>query len=381
MVVTIAATLAFLSFGLTLWQWLEAARFPLHQRSADASFTPAVTLLKPLKGCDSATEACLRSWFQQVYSGPVQILFGVASKTDPVCDLARRLMAEFPEADAELVICPRQLGPNAKASTLAQLQPRAKQDILVISDADVVAPADLLVNLVAPLNGPGVGLVNCFYRFAAQTTAMRWEGIAVNADFWSQVLQSKTLKPLDFALGAVMATRRPVLEKVGGFRALCEYLADDYQLGNRIAELGLEVVLCPVVVECRSDPLGWAAVWTHQLRWARTTRACEPGPFFLSILANGTFWPLLWVALEPVGMALAAASVCWAARIASALSNYSRLTRTEPTLTEALMVPLKDLSALAIWALAFGGSEIVWRGQRFRILQDGRLAHGILIQD
>lgn len=376
MFVTIAASLALISFVLTLWQWLEATRFPLHQRVAGASFAPAVTLLKPLKGCDSETEACLRSWFQQEYPSPVQILFGVASDADPVCALVRRLMAEFPEADAELVICPRQLGPNAKASTLAHLQPRAKHSVLVVSDADVFAPADLLVNVVAPLERPGVGLVNCFYRFAAHTAAMRLEAVAVNADFWSQVLQARRLKPLDFALGAVMATTGSTLEKAGGFRALCDYLADDYQLGSRIAELGLEVVLCPVVVECRSEPMGWAAVWTHQLRWARTTRACEPGPFFLSIVGNGTYWPLLWVAMDPAALPLAVASIFWAVRIATALSNQIRLAQERPTLAGALMVPLKDLGGLVIWALAFGGSEVVWRGQRFRMLQDGRLAEG-----
>ncbi|MHC1768096.1 MAG: glycosyltransferase [Verrucomicrobiia bacterium] len=377
MFVAIAATLALVSFVLTLWQWLEATRFPLHERVVGAAFAPAVTLLKPLKGCDSETEACLRSWFQQEYPSPIQILFGVASDADPVCDLVRRLMAQFPKADAELVICPRQLGLNAKASTLAHLQPRAKHGTLVVSDADVLAPADLLVNVVAPLARPGVGLVNCLYRFgSARTAAMRWEAVAVNADFWSQVLQARTLKPLDFALGAVMATTGATLQKAGGFRALCEYLADDYQLGSRIAELGLEIVLCPVVVECRSAPMGWAAVWTHQLRWARTTRACEPGPFFLSIVSNGTFWPLLWVALEPAALPFAVASFFWAVRIATALSNQSRLTREGPTLAGALMVPLKDLSGVAIWALAFGGSEVVWRGQRFRMLQDGRLAEG-----
>ena len=87
--------LALLSLALTLWQWLAARRFPLHQRpppAAAARPPPAVTLLKPLKGCDAATEDCLRSWFAQSYGGPVQLLLGVAEAADPAGEVVRRLL-------------------------------------------------------------------------------------------------------------------------------------------------------------------------------------------------------------------------------------------------------------------------------------------------
>ena len=138
----ILAALALLSLGLTLWQWLAARRFPLHRRVTDKSFAPAVTLLKPLKGADEHTEACLRRWFAQDYAGEIQILFGVASTDDPACVVARKLLGEFPQRDAELVVCGERLGANAKVSKLAQLQRRAKHDVLVISDADVFVPPD-----------------------------------------------------------------------------------------------------------------------------------------------------------------------------------------------------------------------------------------------
>src|SRR6185437_14357220 len=124
-----------------------------------------------------------------------------------------------------------------------------------------------LVNAVAPLQSAEVGLVNCFYRLANPTTvAMRWEALAINADFWSQVLQGRSLQPLDFALGAVMTTRREQLKKIGGFEALADYLADDFQLGNRIARAGSRIALCPVVVDCLSASMNWQEAWAHQLR-------------------------------------------------------------------------------------------------------------------
>ena len=416
----ILGALAGLSFILMLWQWLAARRFPLHQRTARNSFAPSVTLLKPLKGCDEYTESCLRSWFAQEYAGEVQILFAVASADDPVCAVIKKLLAEFPQRHAQLVVCPQRLGANAKVSKLVQLEPHIKHEIIVISDADVRVPADLLANLLPPLTPSlsppaatarhrgesdgervsgkagerNVGLVNCFYRLANPTTpAMRWEAIAINADFWSQVLQSKNLKPLDFALGAVMATRRQNLAEIGGFRALVDCLADDYQLGHRIAQRGHRIELCPVVVECWSAPMSWGEVWRHQLRWARTIRVCQPLPYFFSILSNATLWPLLWVLASDLRFAIEThqlSETMWAGtiriprtlivvvallswRLFTAFDLQRRLTGSLPHISNLWLVPMKDLLQVTIWLGAFLGNHIEWRGERYRLRPDGTL--------
>jgi ceramide glucosyltransferase len=370
--------LALLSLALLLWQWLVARRFPLHQRVTDASFTPDVTLLKPLKGCDAATEDCLRSWFAQHYGGRVQILFGVASAEDPVCTIVQRLQKEFPDRDAQLLVSGPLTGTNAKVSKLAQLEPMAKHDLFVISDADVRVPPDFLANVVAPFalhpSTPPCALVNCFYRLAnPSTAAMQWEAIAINADFWSQVLQSRSLKPLEFALGAVMAVQRKQLREIGGFDALKDCLADDYQLGNRIAKLGYPLELSSVAVECWSEPMSWGAVWKHQLRWARTIRVCQPGPYFFSILSNPTLWPLLWLLVCRTPLALAFACVAFLARILLARNLQYRLTRAGAPLSWLWLVPIKDLLQAALWLTAYAGNTVEWRGRRLRLRRDGTL--------
>jgi ceramide glucosyltransferase len=368
-------TLALLSLALLLWQWLAALRFPLHQRAAAHPFPPAVTLLKPLKGCDSSTENCLRSWFTQDYTGRIQILFGVASADDPVCAIVRKLQTQFPSADARLVIGESLSGPNAKVSKLVELERLAAHEVLVISDADVLVPPDFLSNLVEPMRDPKVGLVNCFYRLANPgTLAMSWEAVAINADFWSQVLQSRSLKPMDFALGAVMATRRQQLREIGGFQGLVDCLADDYQLGHRIARRGYRIELSPVVVECWSAPMGWSEVWRHQLRWARTIRVCQPLPYFFSILSNPSLWPLLWLAVQPGGVSALVALGGLALRVTTTRDLQRRLTGTSPSRGLVWLVPLKDLLHGFIWLLAFAGNRIEWRGQVLRLRRDGTLA-------
>jgi len=392
------AVLALLSLALALWQWLAARRFPLHERVSETDFAPSITLLKPLKGCDDTTSESLQSWFSQDYSGQTQILLGVADASDPVCKIVQEIITKNPKREAQLVVCEKPAGANAKVAKLVQLEKLAKHNLILASDADVRVPPDFLACIVAPLRDEKVGLVNCFYRLAnPSTTAMRWEAIAINADFWSQVLQSQSLKPLDFALGAAMLVRREALARIGGFQSLADCLADDYQLGHRIAQIGHRIALCPVVAECWDAPLGWRGVWKHQLRWARTIRVCQPLPYFFSILSNATLWPLLWLASElfkvlpmPVPTApvdpfrsfevntvlldgVIIVTALLLIRILLAKDLQRRFTPERNLISPFWLVPVKDLLQAALWFCAFTGNTVEWRGRRMKLRPDGNL--------
>jgi ceramide glucosyltransferase len=363
------------SLGLGIWQWLAARRFPLHRRVPDGGLRARpVTVLKPLKGCDTESRESLRSWFTQAHGAAVQLLFGVDAFDDPVVPVVRELIAAHPQVAAQLIICPQQLGANAKASKVAQLVPHAAHDWLVMSDADVWVPPDFLSQITLPLERPEVGLVNCFYRLAsASTLAMHWEAVAINSDFWSQVLQSRSLQRQDFALGAAMALRRADLEAIGGMAALAGHLADDFHLGRRIVAFGRSIELCPVVVDCREPRQGWRTVWTHQLRWARTIRSCRPLPYALSVLANGSFWPFLWMlaTLEP--MAFQAGAFCLFARAWMAFDHHRRISPGTARVSRAWLPWIKDLLQVVLWAAAFLGDQITWRGEVYRVHRGGLL--------
>jgi ceramide glucosyltransferase len=353
----------------------------LHQRISDASalaFAPGISLLKPLKGCDATTAASLESWFQQDYRGPRQILFAVGDAADPVCDIVRGLRQKYPGVETELVVCDLTGIANAKVAKLVHLEKLARHPLILISDADVRVPADFLTNFVAPLRDEQVGLVNCFYRLANPVNlAMRYEAVSVNADFWSQVLQSRSLGPMDFALGAAIILRRESLVQIGGFGALANCLADDYQLGNRIYKKGRRIELCPVVVECWDAPMSWTDVWKHQVRWARTIRVCQPLPYFFSILSNATLWAVLWLAVSLLttktpGLSLAAL-ILLLARMALAQKLQHYFTPGRRLISDAWLVLLKDLMQTAVWFAAFSGNTVEWRGRRMQLLRDGTL--------
>jgi len=259
----------------------------------------------------------------------------------------------------------------------------------------VRVPPDFLASLVAPLRDEKNTLVSCFYRLANPVTAaMQWEAVAINADFWSQVLQAQTLKPLDFALGAAMLVRRHALAGIGGFGAFADHLADDYQLGNRLAKKGHRLALCPVVVECWHAPQGWTQVGKHQLRWARTIRVCQPAPYFFSLLANATFWAMLWFFSGLPQLSAWATQVGdlhnfqfsfvipWGAIIAPALcllrafiarDLQRRLSPGRKLVSPFWLVPVRDLLNAAVWLAAFLGNTIEWRGRKMRLRRDGTL--------
>jgi ceramide glucosyltransferase len=372
----ILAAPAVLSGALLVWQWLAARRFPLHQKSAPDTYAPAVSLLKSLKGCDETTRLSLQSWFRQQYAGPIEILFGVADGADPVCAVVRQLMAENPQVPARLIVCEKLAGVNAKVAKLAQLEKLAAHDLILISDADVRVPEDFLRHFTAALKDENISLVNCFYRLANPVTlAMKWEAVAVNADFWSQVLQSRTLKPLDFALGAAILVRRSALDEIGGFASLADCLADDYQLGHRISRHGRGIALCPAVVECWDAPQGWRQIWKHQLRWARTIRVCQPAPYFFSILSNVTLWSLVWgaesLARLPAWEAIPAAALVLL-RMLIARDLQRRLT-PGGLVSPLWLVPVKDVLQFGVWFAAFVGNTVEWRGRRMKVQNDGTL--------
>jgi len=370
--------LAGLSCALMLWQWLAARRFPLHRKTAEAGFVPAVSILKSLKGCDETTRSSLATWFKQDYSGPTEILFGVADGGDPVCEIVRQLISENPGRQARLVVCEKLAGANAKVAKLAQLEKLAAHDLILISDADVRVPPDFLANFVVLLRDEKTALVNCFYRLANPATmAMRWEALAVNADFWSQVLQSQTLEPLDFALGAAILVRRRALNEIGGFASLADCLADDYQLGQRIARKGHRIALSPMVVECWDTPQTWRQVWKHQLRWARTIRVCQPAPYFFSILSNASLWPVLWLAAASLSGHFLCAPIAVGGgmllRILLAQNLQRRFTPQRKLVSPFWLAPVKDFLQAAIWVAAFLGHTIEWRGRKMRVRPDGIL--------
>jgi ceramide glucosyltransferase len=180
---------------------------------------------------------------------------------------------------------------------------------------------------------------------------------------------ARLIGSVEFALGSTMLLRAADLQRIGGFAAIGEYLADDYQLGKQIRSLGLKVVFAPIAVETHLAGANWAEVWRHQLRWSRTIRASRPGGYFGYLVTHATFWALVAAACGAWPAALAALALRFTGGIVVAsfvLHDFAAVRR-------APLIPLRDLWGFAIWLCGLTGNTVEWRGVRFHISPDGRI--------
>jgi ceramide glucosyltransferase len=302
-------------------------------------------------------------------------LFGLADPDDPVLPVLRDLQQTYPDVDMQIIVCPQTLGLNPKVSTLRQLLPHARHEILVISDSDVRARPDLLTRLAGALEQPGVGLATCLYRSGpVQTVGAALEALSISADFIPSVAVARYVEGINFALGAVMALPRRVLAQIGGLNGLADHLADDYQLGYRVSQAGLKVHLLPYVVETLSGRQTTAAYLAHQLRWARTYRVCRPKGYFAYGITFALPWSLLaWLASGLSSGAGRLVCLSLLARLILAVIDERVLLRGRLPWRYFLLLPGKDVISFGLWLLSFLGNTVNWKGRRYRVKPDGRL--------
>jgi ceramide glucosyltransferase len=335
---------------------------------------PAVSILKPLKGLDPEAWESLCSHCEQEYPR-FQLIFGVSDRADPAVGLVHQLQAKYPNLAMELIVCDRILGTNIKVSNLVQMLPRARHEILLVNDSDIGVPKDYLRKVVAPFADASVGLVTCLYRgVASPTLGSRLEALGISTDFIPGVLSARLLeKGLHFGLGSTLAFHRQDLEAAGGFEALLDYLADDYELGRRIWSAGKRVELSAATVTTFLPAYTLHQFFQHQLRWSRTIRDARrwgyagmiftfglPGALLALVAARGSAWAWILLALT------------FAARLAAGFGTAVVLLNDRQFLSNIVFLPLRDLIAPFTWAASFMGNRIHWRGADFD-LKDGRL--------
>jgi len=356
-----------------------ALRFLQARRTAGRGTRPTqpdelpVSILKPLKGEDPEMYESFRSHCQQKY-GAYEIIFGVSEENDPAVASVLRLQAEFPERAIRLVFCEKNLGSNTKVSNLAQMLPHAKYEHLLVNDSDIRVDADYLQNMMSPLNDPAVGLVTCLYRAkAGRGLGSRIESLSISTDFAAGVLAAQQLEGIGFGLGSTLAFRRSDLAAIGGFEAIADFLADDYELGHRIAALGRTVTLSDAIVETHLPSYDAGEFWRHQLRWARTIRDSRPWGYLGLVFTFGIPWALAALIFSrgaAWAWALLAATLLM--RGAAAIFVATFCLRDSEVVPWLWLLPIRDCFALLIWLASFSGRTILWRGESF-VLKNGKL--------
>jgi len=329
--------------------------------------TEPISILKPLSGLDLDLESNLRTFFEQDYPS-FEILFAVRSESDPAVQVVSRLQREYSRIQSRLVITGEPPYPNAKVFSLECMMAAAGNDLLVMSDSDIRVTPHLLRTAAAEFQDARLGVATCPYRAVPGASFWsRLEATGMNTDFWGGALVARMLEGMRFAVGPTIVARRRVLQAIGGFARLKDYLAEDFVMGQFAADAGHGVILSSCVIEHHIGSATFAENIAHRLRWARSTRRSRPAgyigqlftmPLPLALIVCGLsleWWPVL-----PVAVAVrAVAAYMVSGRVLSARLNWA-------------LLPIEDLMGFFFWVAGFFGNTISWRGRRYRLSADGR---------
>jgi ceramide glucosyltransferase len=354
--------------------------------AAGTGYAPNVSILKPLKGVDARMYGGFLSHCAQQYAGRFEILFGVSSMDDPAVGEIDRLRSEFPACDIRLIECPERLGASGKVSNLIQMLRQARYDYILINDSDICVSPSYLARVMAGFGradgsaNPQVGMVTAPYlgRTAEEgkelTLWARLEALGIATDFLPGVLTARKIEGgIRFGLGSTLAVSRVALTVAGGLEPLADYLADDYEIGVRIAKAGYRIELCGETVETTVPAYDFRGFFDHQIRWARSTRDSRQWGY----VGLGITYCIPWAVLNCIasGFALwsfSLLSLVLLARVSVALSVGVGLLHDEQVLHDIWLLPLRDFFGLGFWAWSFASDTVVWRGERFK-LKEGRI--------
>ena len=330
----------------------------------------AVTLLKPLHGAEPRLAENLASFLDQRHDGPIQVACGVQRADDPAIATVEALVARG-TARVDLVLDPTRHGANGKIANLINMSPHAAHDVLILSDSDIAVNVDYLASVLAVLGAPEVGAVTCLYR--GRGDAGFWSRVAAAGLDWQFLpgavvgLATGAARP---CMGSTIALSRATLERIGGFAAFADVLADDHAIGAAVRGRGLAVAVPPMLVVHGCDERSLAALWRHEVRWARTVRAVTPGAAFAaSVVTYPLPIAILGLPFAPLP-ALIAAGIALGARLVVALT-VARIAGNRPA--ALLLLPLRDCLSLAVFVASFVTRSVDWRGARLTIGGDGRM--------
>lgn len=341
--------------------------------TGDSDFAGPVSILKPLRGIESDAYQNLASFCGQVYP-EFQILFGVGDEEDPSVEVVRRIIHDFPDRDIQLVVCRGRYGTNPKVSSMIQMEAAARHPFLLLSDSDIRVGPDYLKAVMRPFGDTAVGGVTCMGRSRTKGFASIIEALRISTEFCPGVLVARRLEGIRFGLGSTIVIRRQALEDIGGFRAIADFLADDFQLGALVSKAGWKMVLSDYVVEHRFSRMNLHQVIRRQVRWARGIRVSRPWSYAGLLFSQGVPMSLLFL-LAAAGSAAgwAVFALTWAARLGQAHRVAARHLKDPAARKFLWLVPVQDIISFAVWCACFFGNVLEWRGEYFRLTREGKL--------
>lgn len=370
MLVALQIVLLILIVGSTAfyaWCAIAVGRFFSTPMPETSTNDQPVSILIPVCGVDEYALLNWQSFCKQDYE-TYEVLFGVMNPNDPAVPLLKELVEKFPSC-AKLLFGLAVNGINHQVSNLIHLHSAAQHELVVITDSDMRVEPNYLRTVTAPLADPAVGVVTCGYvthepKFLVAALAAMGRCI----DFIPSMLVARSLDGgMRCAFGATLATRKSVLEKIGGLQSLVNRVASDFQIGSRAAEAGYRVEFSQYVLETDSGRESFLSLFRRELRWSRSSRWLRGSQYYGLTFTFGSVYCIPLLLLSGFqSWAVIVCGVAIALRITQALVAIYSIGC--PKLIWWLWaLPIRDLTSFVVFVAGAFGQTIYWRGRQLQL--------------
>ncbi len=366
------AGLPFIYYFIALYSSWRFFRRAAQSKPYNSSFTPPVSILKPVRGLDPDAYENFASFCVQDYP-EYEILFCV-DRQDPAAPILEKLKCDFPERKIRLLYGSGRNGINDKVARLVRLTNEASYDLFVITDGDVRVEPNYLRSVVAPFENPKLGAATCLYASTQENTFLqKVQSIAMISDFFAGIIVAWKLDGVKFTLAQTILTTRENISGFGGYQVLEDRPADDLYIGRFAAEQGLETRLLPYVVRTVPDFRSLAELLRKRVRWMTVMRHMRPSGHLGLLFTWGLPWSLAAIAVHPsAAVAIGYLGSYLVLRIAMTWLIGIRGMRQTGLWKKMALIPIWDLMAFVVWVVSFLQTTIRWRGVDY-FIRNGRL--------
>lgn len=374
-----------------------------------------------MKGLDTNLYENLESTFHQEYPN-YEIIFSVADEDDQALPVAQALISRYPDIKATVIIGRSALdariipflsnflgeeivGVNPKVNNLIRSFKTAAHDILWVLDSGVMVDpgtlarsVDILTTLPSSSRAPrSVALVHHVPLALVDKPQVgsRLEAAFLNTNHAKMYIAINTVSIDSCVVGKSNLYRRSDIDRLNasliplslqpttlgprehGLRAFGKYLAEDNMIASAIwHELGLRHDLsCDVARNVVGNMSFSDYVW-RRVRWIRVRRhmvlaatVLEPFTESVALSIIGSLSGRFLFSI-PMPLFIILHFILW---LSLDLDVYASLASNRNKIDSAFILAwaTREILAFPIWLLAMFGDEIVWRGQKYRMLKNG----------
>ncbi len=335
---------------------------------------PPVSILKPLKGLDDSLFDNLESFCNLDYP-KYEIIFALQNRNDPAWKVVRKIKDKYPLLDITIAVEYCEEGLNPKVKNLIPAYARAKYDLILVSDSNVRVEKAYLSSITGHMADPAVGLVSNMIRgVGGRSAGAVLENLHLNSFIVGSVCFLDKYLGMPCVIGKSMLMRRTDLDAIGGFRAVRDFLAEDYIIGKRIHDLGRKVVLSGHLINNVNEYWGIRRFLNRHTRWARLRWHIGGARYLSELAGNAVFMSFVPLLISPASK--------MAAFFAAAVSSFKvahdyyigRKLRTGMNPLFYLVSPLKDLVIGLTWFVPVVSNTVAWRDNRYIIGRDSLLS-------